>query len=80
MTFSLVVIILIHGAVSRSSLGSSGPLCHDDLVNPEDGTGGAGGVLESPVLQEKKVVDLLIGGVDGQAAGGEVWVVLGKLK
>jgi hypothetical protein len=48
------------------------------LVNPENGAGGVGGVLECPVLQEEKVVDLFIGGVDGQAACGDVRVVLKK--
>lgn len=76
--FSLIVIVLVHGPVSRPGLWPSGSLGHDDLVNPENGAGGVGGVLECPVLQEEKVVDLFIGGVDGQAACGDVRVVLKK--
>ncbi len=73
---SLVVIILVHGSVSWPGLGSSGPLGHDDLIDPEDGAGRIGGVTHGPVLQEQEVVDLPLCCVDGQAGALNVGVIL----
>ena len=65
----LVIVGGVHGSVPGPGLRTSGPLGHDDLVDPEDGARGVGGVAQGPVLQQKQVVDLVFGRVEGQLVG-----------
>merc|ERR1712192_152936 len=55
---SSLVIILVHSSTGVSGLWTSGTLCHDDLVNPKDGTGGIDCIFESPLLGNKQVKHL----------------------
>ena len=50
---SLVVILVL--ALSIPGLGTPSSLGHDDLVHPQDGAGGVGGVLHGPLLGEHQI-------------------------
>ena len=55
-----VIIISVPVLLSSPGLRSSGPLGHDDLVDPENGDGGVSGQFQGPVLDQVGVQDALL--------------------
>ena len=50
-----LVIVLVHAPAGVPGLGASRPLGHDDLVHPQHGGGGVGGVLQGPLLGKHQI-------------------------
>lgn len=74
---SLVIVLVLASLVS--CLGTSGSLCHDDLINFKNSASSVGSVFQAPPLGHKEIEDLGLLGVN-KAAGLNVhtlvWLVL----
>ena len=55
-----LVIVLVHAPAGIPGLGPTRPLGHDDLVHPQHGGGGVGGVLHGPLLGNHQIQNVVL--------------------